>query len=73
VIVDCATPVFKLYFDHFRLVEWKPLAVSAVQKIVLQNGLLDRQLSNLLPLLPSWQSHPRPFTGTPVTRLFPSC
>jgi hypothetical protein len=30
-------------FNHFRLVEWKPLAVSAVQMIALQKGLLDRQ------------------------------
>jgi hypothetical protein len=37
-------------FDHFRLVEWKPLAVSAVQKIVLRNGLLDLQALQSSPI-----------------------
>jgi hypothetical protein len=37
-------------FDHFRLVEWKPLAVSAVQNIVLQNGLLDGQALQSSPI-----------------------
>ena len=73
VIADCAMSVSKLTSTTFVWSNGSHLPFLRCKRLSFRTSCWTGKLSNLLPLLPWWQSHSRPFTGTPVTHSFPSC